>query len=101
MFIYEKDGFLNIVNGNLPKEDPDVQVGFDEGGEAIIKVNGKDISAGGQGSVGPAGPTGPQGDVGPVGPTGPQGEVGPTGPTGAQGDVGPVGPTGPTGAAAA
>lgn len=89
MFIYEKDGFLNIVNGNLPKEDPDVQVGFDEGGEAIIKVNGADISAGGQGAVGPTGPQGPQGAVGPVGPTG------------ATGATGPVGPTGPTGAAAA
>ena len=91
MFIYEKDGFLNIVNGNLPTEDPDIQVGFDEG-EAIIKVKGEDISAGGQGAVGPTGPQGPQGAVGPVGPTGP---------TGATGATGPVGPTGPTGAAAA
>ena len=106
MFIYEKDGFLNIVNGNLPTEDPDIQVGFDGEGEALIKVKGEDISAGGQGKVGPTGPQGPQGSVGPTGPTGPQGAVGPTGPqgatgptgpTGAQGAVGPTGPQGPQG----
>lgn len=95
MFIYEKNGTLNIQfgPGQIPVEEPDIVLG--NNGSTYINVDGSPI--GGAGSVGPAGPTGATGPVGPTGPTGDAGATGPTGPTGA---TGPVGPTGPTGAAA-
>ena len=90
MFIYEKDGKLNIQFGasQIPAEQPDIVFEKVEDVTKII-VDGTTLDI--DGAVGPVGPTGPQG---------PQGPQGPKGETGAEGPVGPTGPTGPTGPAA-
>lgn len=45
MFMYEKDGALNIVlKGNVPVETPDVVIKANEDGKAEVKINGKDVT---------------------------------------------------------
>ena len=50
MFIYEKDGKLNVQfgPGQIPVEQPNVVIGKDE--KTFINVDGKDIVAAGSGS---------------------------------------------------
>jgi Collagen triple helix repeat (20 copies) len=77
------------------------------GGQGIVVAtnavgNSIELSATGEGTVGPPGPEGPPGEIGPVGPQGPKGDAGAAGPAGspgAQGPRGDAGPAGPQGAA--
>ena len=50
MFIYEKDGKLNVqfAPGQIPAENPDIVIGKDE--KTFINVDGKDIVAAESGS---------------------------------------------------
>ncbi len=58
-----------------------------------------DVTIGGEGAQGPAGPMGPVGATGPQGPAGPAGATGPQGPRGEPGPQGPIGPKGEPGLA--
>lgn len=45
MFVYEKDDKVNIVlDGNLPKESPDITVGKGSDGKGEITIDGKKVS---------------------------------------------------------
>ena len=45
MFIYEKDGALNIViKGNKPVENPDIVIRAKENGSAEVTINGKSVT---------------------------------------------------------
>lgn len=69
MFIYEKDGKLNVQfgPGQIPAEQPDIVFEKVEDVTKIV-VDGATLDI--DGAVGPVGPTGATGATGPVGPTG-------------------------------
>lgn len=52
MFVYQKGKVINVVTGNLPKDNPEIQIGF-ENEEPIVRINGVNIAVGnGQGGAG-------------------------------------------------
>jgi hypothetical protein len=81
----------------LPTLDPGTYLLHISRGRGMVENGTFNVTIGGGGAPGPAGPQGEAGPAGPqgeTGPTGPQGESGPAGPVGPQGPQGPQGPSG-------